>query len=100
MHPLLTEAPPYTEAPVLCDQRILPEAASMAYIGPVGCVDPAKRTPLAMVTGPLEVALLGLAVDHRVSPVLASIATHPPAVVIASDGLRVKFLPLLLTMLV
>ena len=100
MHPLLTEAPPNTEAPVLCDQRILPEAASMAYIGPVGCVDPAKRTPLAMVTGPLVLALLGLAVDHRVLPVLASIATHPPALVIVLDGLRVKFLPSLLRMLV
>lgn len=100
MHPLLTEAPPNTVAPVLCDQMILPELASMAYIGPVGCVDPAKRTSLLIVTGPFVLALLGFPVVQRIFPVLASIATHPPAVVIVLDGFRVKFFRSLLTMLV
>ncbi|KAL3501362.1 hypothetical protein ACH5RR_035827 [Cinchona calisaya] len=50
----------------------------------------AKRSPLTNVTGPGEISLMGLAVVHRISPVLASKATHPPAVVVCVDGLRVK----------
>jgi hypothetical protein len=69
-------------------------------MGPFGFVDPAKSNPLATVTGPAEVALPGLAVDHRILPLLVSIATHPPAVVVFSEGLRVKFLRLELAMFV
>jgi hypothetical protein len=72
----------------------------MAYIGPLEATDPAKTTPLATVTGPLEVSLLGFAVDHAISPELASRATHAPAVVFRLDGLSVKLSRLLLAMFV
>ena len=42
----------------------------------------------------------GLAVDHKILPLHASIATHPPLVVVFLEGLRVKFLPSELAMLV
>ena len=100
MHPSLTDAPPYTVAPVLYDHRIFPLLALIAYTGPSLYVDPAKTTPLATVTGPLAVALLGSAVDHSTFPVRASMATQPPPVVMAVDGLRVKLRALELTMLV
>lgn len=70
----------------------MPVLASIAYIFPCGFVDPPNRTPLATLTGPDEVALLGFAVDHRILPLQGSIATHPPEVVILLDGLRVKLL--------
>lgn len=100
MHPLLIDMPPYTVAPVSYDHRISPVRVFIAYTVPFASVDPPNKTPLATLTGPAENALLGLAVDHRTSPLRGSIAAHPPEVVTLLDGFRVKFLPPLLIMLV
>jgi hypothetical protein len=72
----------------------------MAYIGPLEATDPAKTTPLATVTGAWAVSLLGFAVDHKISPEFAFIATHPPAVVVWLEGFNVKLSRLLLAMFV
>ncbi|KAF4350939.1 hypothetical protein G4B88_029105 [Cannabis sativa] len=69
-------------------------------MGPFLCVEPPKTTPLATVTGPEAVSLVGLAVDHRILPLPASIATQPPPVVFVVDGFRVKFFISELAMLV
>lgn len=68
MHHLLTDRPPYTEAPVSNDQSIPPFSASIAYMGPVRYVEPAKRTPLTTVTG-LDMASFETAVAHSIRPV-------------------------------
>lgn len=100
MQPLLIDIPPYTVAPVSFDHRIFPVLVFIAYMEPSGFVDPANKTPLATLTGPEEVALLGLAVDHMIFPLPGAIATHPPQVVMLVDGFRVKFLLSELAMLV
>lgn len=72
----------------------------MAYIGPVPLVEPANTTPLAKLTGPLAVALLGFAVDHKMFPFVAFIDTHPPLVVVIFDGFRVNVVCILFAMFV
>lgn len=73
-------------APVSYDHKTLPVLASIAYSGPLGATDPANTTPLVTDTGPSAESLLGFAVVHRISPVFASKATQPPAVVVLLDG--------------
>ena len=80
---------------LLCCMTIgFSQTASMAYV-PRPFVDPARRMPFTMDTGPEAVAA-----DHRIWSVPAYIATHPPSLVISSDGLNMKFLLLILAMLV
>jgi hypothetical protein len=55
---------------------------------------------LATVTGPIATPSFGTAMDHKMLPLCASIATHPPPVVTLLDGRSVNFFKLLLTMFV
>lgn len=61
---------------------MFPVLVSIAYMGPFGATEPAKRTSLTTDTGPCAVSLLGFAVDQSIWPVFASKDTHAPAVVV------------------
>jgi hypothetical protein len=52
----------------------------------------AKTTPFVTDNGPGVTLPSGVATDHRIVPLLASIATHPPPVVTTLEGMSVKFI--------
>ncbi len=80
--PFTTETPPARLLLALYCQSTSPDVASNAKSAPYGTpYAVTKTTPLATVTGPYAMLLLGAAVDHKMEPLFASRATHPPPIV-------------------
>jgi hypothetical protein len=90
--PFTTETPPARLLFALYCQSIFPDIASNAISVPYGVpYAMTNTTPLATVTGPYAMLLFGVAMDHKMVPLCASIATHPPPFVTSLDGRSVKF---------
>jgi hypothetical protein len=82
--PFIIETPPAMLLLAFYCQSISLDVASK--------IKSSKTTPLATTTSWYVMLLFGVSMDHKMVPLFASIATHPPSFVTSFDGRNVKLL--------